>query len=272
MRKRNIKHNKINNTITFHPKCWGENVSPDIKIKTDLKKLGLDILYSSRLIQDDEEFFMMIPYRRSFDNEDLSDKYERCALDPGVRSFMTGYTDEGFAFEFSNNLEKLKSKNKRLDLLQSKLNTSKFKKKKKKYKKEIKFLHKKIKNCIKDMHHKISKLLSQNFKKILLPKFETQKMVTKKDNNRKINNETARNMNMLSHFKFKELLKHKMIVRKGALVECTEEYTSKTCGNCGILNQNLGSKKVFECSNCMNKFDRDINAARNILIKNLHLL
>ena len=61
-------------------------------------------------------------------------------------------------------------------------------------------------------------------------------MVIKKNNNRKINNETARNMNLLSFFKFKELLKHKMEIIKGKLIECTEEYTSKNCGNCGILN------------------------------------
>ena len=271
LKPKSLKYNAVNNTISFHKRCW-RGLNNNIKMKTDLNKLGVKILFSCRLIQYDEEFFLNIPYRRLFDNEDLSNRLEKCALDPGVRTFMTGYTDEGYAFELSNDLKKINAKKKRLDLLESKLSTSKFKKKKKKYRKEIKYLYKKIRNSINDMHHKTSKLLSQNFKKILLPKFETQKMVIKKDHNRKINNKTARDMNILSHYKFKELLKHKMMVRKGILIECTEEYTSKTCGNCGIHNPNLGSKKVFECPNCKMSFDRDINAARNILIKNLHLL
>ena len=45
---------------------------------------------------------------------------------------------------------------------------------------------------------------------------------------------------------------------------CTEEYTSKTCGPCGILN-NVGSRDVFSYG----LIDSDINGARNIPIKRL---
>lgn len=79
-------------------------------------------------------------------------------------------------------------------------------------------------------------------------------------------------MNTLSHYKFKEMLRNKMKLRKGELIDCGEEYTSKTCGNCGRLNHKLGAKKVFECENCKIKIDRDINGARNILIKNYFLI
>jgi putative transposase len=46
-----------------------------------------------------------------------------------------------------------------------------------------------------------------------------------------------------------------------------ESYTSKTCGKCGTLNENLKSKKVFKCNECDLLIDRDINGARNILIR-----
>ena len=46
----------------------------------------------------------------------------------------------------------------------------------------------------------------------------------------------------------------------------TEEYTSKTCGVCGTIN-NVGSKEVFTCSKCNLVIDRDINGTRNIYIK-----
>ena len=42
-------------------------------------------------------------------------------------------------------------------------------------------------------------------------------------------------MNAISYYKFKELLKHKMVVRNGTLIKCAKEYTSKTCENYGIL-------------------------------------
>ena len=47
----------------------------------------------------------------------------------------------------------------------------------------------------------------------------------------------------------------------------TEEYTSKTCSNCGYLHEKLGSSKTFSCPGCNDSFDRDANAAKNILLK-----
>ena len=46
-----------------------------------------------------------------------------------------------------------------------------------------------------------------------------------------------------------------------------ETYTSKTCGFCGNL-YDVKSSRVFTCPSCNNSYDRDMNAARNILIKN----
>ncbi|RHZ62220.1 hypothetical protein Glove_341g17 [Diversispora epigaea] len=50
---------------------------------------------------------------------------------------------------------------------------------------------------------------------------------------------------------------------------CTEEYkyTSKTCGNCGFIKKNLGESKTFRCDSCDLVIDRDVNGARNILLK-----
>jgi transposase len=49
----------------------------------------------------------------------------------------------------------------------------------------------------------------------------------------------------------------------------TEEYTTMTCGKCGFLKKNIGKNKVYNCDKCNSIFDRDFNAARNILIKNI---
>ena len=48
----------------------------------------------------------------------------------------------------------------------------------------------------------------------------------------------------------------------------TEEYTSATCGQCGKIHQKLYGKKNPSCSY---KADRDLNGARNIMIKSLNM-
>ncbi|RHZ56817.1 hypothetical protein Glove_396g67 [Diversispora epigaea] len=55
------------------------------------------------------------------------------------------------------------------------------------------------------------------------------------------------------------------------VVICDKHYTSKICGNCGYLHQKLGSNKTFKCPQCQIEMDRDINAARNILLRYLTL-
>ncbi|OWZ24144.1 Transposase [Phytophthora megakarya] len=75
-----------------------------------------------------------------------------------------------------------------------------------------------------------------------------------------------------AHYRFKMLLRYKLERAGGRLVECEEEYTSKTCSGCGVIKDNLGGREVFRCSNCQAVFDRDVNTARNIFHKNMGLL
>ena len=70
------------------------------------------------------------------------------------------------------------------------------------------------------------------------------------------------------HFKFRTKLMSKSEITLTKVVVCTEEYTSMTCTWCGNLDRNLGSSEVYNCKFCKTKINRDINGARNILIKN----
>ena len=76
-------------------------------------------------------------------------------------------------------------------------------------------------------------------------------------------------LNNLSHYKFREHLLHKA-EEYGSKVEIvTEEYTSQCCGHCGMLSDEY-IKRVKICPICKSKINRDINGARNILLKNVH--
>ncbi len=53
------------------------------------------------------------------------------------------------------------------------------------------------------------------------------------------------------------------------VVRSNESYTSKTCTNCGHVHQNLGGCKVYKCPECGLMMARDINGARNIMLRDL---
>ena len=52
---------------------------------------------------------------------------------------------------------------------------------------------------------------------------------------------------------------------------CKEYWTSKTCGCCGKLNKALKGSSVFRCisEKCGFVADRDLNGARNILLRQM---
>ncbi|KAF4325323.1 hypothetical protein BBO99_00009539 [Phytophthora kernoviae] len=75
-----------------------------------------------------------------------------------------------------------------------------------------------------------------------------------------------------SHFKFKTLLKYKMDRVGGRVIECEEEYTSKTCSSCGGIKNYLGGGSMYKCSFCHAVHDRDVNAAKNTFHKNVQML
>jgi putative transposase len=90
--------------------------------------------------------------------------------------------------------------------------------------------------------------------------------------NRRIGSKTARAMLGWSHYRFKQRLLNKTREYPWCkVIICDEHYTSKTCGNCGHLHMKLGSSKTFKCPQCHVEMDRDINAARNILLRYLTL-
>ncbi|RLN87804.1 hypothetical protein BBJ28_00011735 [Nothophytophthora sp. Chile5] len=159
----------------------------------------------------------------------------------------------------------------------------------------IRFTHHHVTRMVGDMHHKLSSWLAANYNQVLLPSFQTSEMVRKyeklvatdgapptssdavKQNptqgrKRKIRSSTARAMLAQSHFKFKMLLKCTMGRVGGRVIECGEEYTSRTCSSCGEIKGNLGGNSVYKCSSCHVVLDQDVNAAKNIFHKNMQML
>ncbi len=206
------------------------------------------------------------------------------ALDPGIRTFQTAFSESSvgeFGYDTSKKLYNLYRRENKLKSVLAKdknarENVSDVTKdhilksnKRCKLKKRCALLRTKAKHIVNDLHWKTSDYLTKNYQVILLPIFNTKQMANRA--NRKIGRTTTRLMLGLRHYDFQQKILYKAKQRGRNVIICREHYTSKCCGNCGELNQKLGSKKIFSCSNCNLLIDRDIHAARNILLRALSI-
>ena len=188
------------------------------------------------------------------------------SLDPGVRTFQTAYTSKGDCIKIGTNASTiLLGILMCLDGLISKLSKTTKQINKRRLKNRIRKTRKRIKNLQNELHWKTINFLCKNAKTVLLPKFETKKM--SKRFNRRIKSKTVRGMSALCHYGFQQKLITKALETDTEVLIVSEHYTSKTCGQCGKINQKLGGKKVFECEDCEFLLDRDYNGARNIMLR-----
>lgn len=193
------------------------------------------------------------------------------ALDPGVRTFMTGFDNNGVV-DICDQVEKLcKLRNAFYKLRwKAKSQTSRSRQRMLKASHRI---NKRIRNLIDEMHYKTIKYLTDNYSDIILPCFYVSQMTRKSyaNRSRRINKKTVQSMLLLSHYKFRDRLVRNA-TRDGVNVWLSNEsYTSKTCTKCGHEHKKLGGSKTFKCPKCNLNIDRDVNGARNIMLRVISL-
>jgi putative transposase len=237
------------------------------------EKLPENLQHDSRLVKDNLGHYYLclcIPSMESENQAPASRLHNTISLDPGCRTFMSGYDADGTLIEWGKgDMGRIHRLCAHLDKLQSRcgqVNHSK----RYRLRRASKRLREKVKNLVREVHKKCSTWLCRNYRRILIPIFEVANMVQRKK--RKINSKVVRSLLTWSHYKFRERLIHKAKEHAWCKVVVTEEpYTSKTCTNCGWVDKKLGSKKDFTCQECRVIIDRDSNGARNILIRYLTL-
>jgi putative transposase len=202
--------------------------------------------------------------------EDVEETVTRkvIALDPGVRTFMTGFDGNDF-LEFGNgDFSKIAKLCTHLDKLKSKHDLAvggKNKRLRYKLRVAMERLRTRIKNLRTECHKQTASFLAKNYDVIYLPTFETSQMVVKKS--RKLHSKTARAMMTWAFYQFSQTLEHLCNRYGSRLIRVTEEYTSKTCTKCGHIHHKLGSNKHFKCPKCSYKIPRDFNGALGIFLK-----
>jgi putative transposase len=267
-------------------KLWPTFINGEIKVKQkrELKRLT-DLVpckscdYTAILkYESPGHYYMIVPMKIKI--HDRKSEGKIVALDPGVRTFQTGFDNKGDFKEYGKgdmsrihkialHTDKIKSS---IDKSEARFGDSKekiklLKKKRKRLKKKFKRDNKRIEGLKESFHKSLVVDLCKEYDHILISRFQVSGMV--KRHERKINSVTVRKMLNWSHFSFrKRLIQHseKVNVR---VHEVSEHYTSKTCGRCGIINWDLKGEKIFKCPKCNFETDRDFNASRNIFLMNV---
>ena len=215
-----------------------------------------------RLVLEYGKWFIVIP--KEIKITPIDNQEGIVAIDPGVRTFATYFSTEGYFGKLGQGaFDKILKLNLKIDKLISKLSKETDKNKKSNLKRSIFNIRFKIRNLIDEIHWKVIKFFISRFKVIIFPPFNVSEMVKK--SKRKLPKKVVRAMNCFRFYEFKERLKLKCKENGVTFVESSEAFTSKTNSFTGELMENLGSKEKFMFNNV--SVDRDINGARNILIR-----
>ena len=186
------------------------------------------------------------------------------ALDPGVRTFMTGFS-EGETFKLGEQaIARISRLCVHLDRLYSKMKKATARRRYR-LRKAAARMRWKLVDLIDELHWKTIRFLLDNYDLILLPSFETSKMSSRLQ--RRLSKKSVRNMLSLKHYQFKTRLKNKCQTEGVAFIEVNEAYTSKTASWTGEIKHNLGSAKSITSGGIT--VDRDINGARGIFLRAL---
>ena len=222
-----------------------------------------DNIGDCRLICHLGEVYLCVPYEVP---RSISENQGRVvALDPGVRSFLTLFSENSFGWLGKYDIGRIQRLCYYLDDLISR-STKESARKRYRMRKAADKIRLKIRNLIDELHHKIARFLVDNFDLILLPTFETSQMSIKKG--RKIRAKSVRQMLTLSHYRFKQFLKHKAFETGKTVLDVNEAYTSKTVSWTGEIIRNLGGRKKIKSSDGI-VMDRDLNGGRGIFLRSL---
>ncbi len=230
-------------------------------------ELPINCVYGTELVYQRGQWFACFPEYVPIVGTG-SDKV--IALDPGNRTFLTGYDGENILEIGKGDIGRLTRLCLHLDnLIGRKMKATGKVNKRLRYKqnKAIDRLRFKIRSLVDDLHRQAASLLVNSYKLIFLPTYQTSQMVVKA--NRKINRKSVRNMLTWAMGRFASHLEQ-AAKRQGVLVvRCNEAYTSKTCPKCGHVHKKLGGSKVHFCPACGNLAPRDWVGAFNILLRAL---
>ncbi len=223
----------------------------------------LDEIQDSRLLYEDGSWYLCVTYEKTKDRPPTG-AMRVVALDPGVRDFLTYFSETGFGWlglQAINRIHRLCS---HLDRLLSRIAICTVRRKKRTMRRAANQIRRRIRCLVKELHSKTVHFLVSNFDVILLPSFDTSQMTVRQ--HRKIRKKSVRQMLTLSHYKFKQRLLDKAKQCGKHVILVNEAYTSKIVSWTGEEKKKLGGSKIITAGNGAS-MHRDLNGARGILVR-----
>lgn len=244
------------------------NIYPTIVGKLKVSESLPGEFKDSRLICEHGRWFIMVPYKvlpqstiQANNNQISLNKI--VALDPGIRTFLTGFSENNVFKIGQGDFSKIARLANNMDKLISKISKAKSNQKQK-MKKALGRMKHKVWDLIDELHFQSINYLLKTYDVVLMPNFETSEMVVK--SSRKIRSKTVRSMLTYSFFQFSQRLETKAKELGKYVYRGSEAYTSKTASWTGEV-KNISSAKTIKSQGIV--IDRDINGARGIFLRAL---
>lgn len=136
-------------------------------------------------------------------------------------------------------------------------------------KKALLRLRLKNRNRRRDLHCKIVRFITENAAAAISGQLSPNILKTKGTHS--LSTETVKQWLCWSHPRWRQRLTHQQEVHDHLLyIQDSEAWTTRTCSGCGTVRERF-SHKTFKCvdEDCELVLDRDVNAARNILLRAL---
>ena len=183
-------------------------------------------------------------------------------IDLGIKKLLT--LSDGTTYDNNKYIDKYE---KRIKRLQREL-SRKVKRSNNYYKckKKLAILHSKLKNARNYYLHNITKKITDIYDIIICEKLNVQKMLKEHNLSKKISD--ASFYEIIRQLEYKSKYKNKLFYQ-------IDEYypSSQECNVCGNIDKKYKdlNERVYKCSNCGIKIDRDLNASINIMFEGLKL-
>ena len=203
-----------------------------------------------------------------YDDIDLSlpKTNQNVGIDLGIHTFAT--LSNGMKFEnlrlIENNLDKL------IKLQQNLSRKQRDSKNRAKARIKLAKLYERINNQKQDYLHKLSKMIVTNYDKIAIENLDISSMIVDNLDSRIAEHNINRSLLSMNFREFRTMLEYKC-KKYGKELIIVDRYfpSSQKCSHCGEINSEIRNLNIREwtCPHCNTTHDRDINAARNLLLQ-----
>jgi IS605 OrfB family transposase len=239
-----------------HGKFYLHGHKYDIGKRNMKKYQNLSINHNCDLMYFRGKYYIYIPVEytpRKFQGSKC------CGIDPGLRTFCTVYSEnEVLEYKITGKIKEIDQK---IRYFKSKeFKRLRTKRLKKRYLSRLELLKK---NLTDQIHWNFIDSILKKFDVVFFGDIKSHNIV--KNGVNKTNNTNFMN---IKFFKLKQKLVYKAFSLGKRAFLVNEYLTSQCCSKCGQTNS-VGSSETYNCSRCLLKTGRDLNAAKNILLKGI---